>query len=129
MKFVLIQGAAAIQTIAAVPSLDGSVQGAATNFPVAPPGPDQVSHMLPQSVGFQVTVTGDAGATVSATVQPVATIDGIHWAAYGNTITSGSGTTTATGIGAVSNSPYVGFGAYVTAISGSGAKATCLMAA
>lgn len=128
--YVLINGASAVQTIAAVPAVDGSNASAApaTNFNVAPDGPDASSHAAPASQGYQVTVTGNPGQTVSCSVQIVASNDGINFAALG-VVNVASGVTTATGLGAAPNSPYKYFGAYVTAISGTGAKVKCVMCA
>lgn len=124
--YTLIQGAAAVQTIAAVQAADGSnAAAAATNFAVAPDGPDVVSHAACQNQGYQVTVKGTG--SVSCTVQPVASNDGINWANNGSTIVVASGSNVSTNIGNVANAPFKYFGAFVTAISGTNAKVTVTM--
>lgn len=124
--YVLISGATAVQTIAAVPAIDNSNASAkSTNFAVTPDGPDAVSHAACQNQGYQVTVTGQG--SVSCTVQPVASNDGINWANNGNTIVVASGSNTSTNIGNVANAPFKHFGAFVTAISGTNAKVSCIM--
>ena len=77
------------------------------------------------SQGFQFNVTG-TGA-ISATIQVIASNDGVNWFPYGAAQTV-SGTTAATG--AATGSAFVRYvSAYVTAISGTNAMADCLMAA
>lgn len=78
----------------------------------------------PSAQAFQLTVTGTG--TVSATAQMVASNDGVHWLTIGAPIAAAaaSGNSSA---GGLNNSAFSFFGAYITAISGTGAKATVTM--
>lgn len=76
---------------------------------------------------FQAVVLGpSAGAVVSATIQPIVSNDGLHWMPYGAAmvVASGGSPNTKDAVGTV---PWAFFSAYVQAISGTGAKARCIM--
>lgn len=79
----------------------------------------------PQSAVFQCIVAGTSG-NVSATIQPLASNDGINWINYGTSISIASGPTPQQGSN-YGTSPWQFYSAYVTAISGTGAKVTCLL--
>jgi hypothetical protein len=76
---------------------------------------------------FHVVVVGTSG-NVSATVQPIVSNDGVNWIAYGSPITIASGATPQQG-SAINTGFWKYFSAYVTAITGAGATAKCMMAA
>lgn len=76
---------------------------------------------------FQVVVTGTSG-NVSATVQPIVSNDGYNWMPYGSAITVASGATPQQG-SANGSGFWRYFSAYLTAITGTGATAKCVMAA
>jgi hypothetical protein len=117
--YALIYGASATQTVAAV--------GSSTN-PIATPQPTPgVGYGVGTGQAIQVTVSSASAGAISATVQPVGSNDGMNWVPTGSAITA-SGTASGSGIstftaGAALTTPYAFFGAYVTAISGTGAKA------
>jgi hypothetical protein len=93
-----------------------------TRVPPIPDSPIQPTPIAPQQT-FQLTVTG-SGA-VSATVQPVVSNDGVNWSSYGDPFTA-TGTTKASQIaGGAQNWKF--YSAYLTAISGTGAKATLIL--
>ena len=73
--------------------------------------------------GYTCTVTG-TGA-VSATVQPIASNDGVNWFNLGAAFTA-SGTGTATNY-STNNVTFGYFSAILTAITGTNASATCLL--
>lgn len=81
---------------------------------------------------YFATVAG-TGA-VSATIQPAVSIDGVNWATWGMAQTIAGTNTGLPGSTAVcaaftqgSQCPFPFFGAYVTAISGTGAAVTLVM--
>jgi hypothetical protein len=78
----------------------------------------------PQTQTFHVVVTGSGSC--SATVQPVVSNDGVNWTNYGSAIVVSAG---AAPVQAAANGaqPWQFFSAYVTAISGTSAQATCTM--
>lgn len=117
--YVLCEGVTAVQTIANV--------GGNQNQIVQPSGPNANVNSPPTAQGFEVVVTGTSG-NVSATVQPVASEDGVNFFNYGSTIVVSSASSPAVkdGSGSV---PHAFFGAFVTAISGTGAKVKTMMSA
>jgi hypothetical protein len=94
--------------------------------------PYQTDNPIPQPTignvqGFQLVVKGNNGQNVSATVQIATSNDGVTWSNYVDAltamgVTTGNATWNATG-------NYKFFSAILTAISGTGAKATLTMSA
>ena len=125
--YTLVNAATAVQTINNIPAIDQSNASAtgAINTAVAPPGPDANSHATPQSQAFQAYVKGLG--SVSASLQPVVSNDGINWAAYGSPIACTSATGYSSTVYAANNSPFAYYSGYVTAISGASAKAYLTM--
>lgn len=122
--YVLLKNVTVAQTISNV----ATAAGQAGN-PIVQPPQISTAQAPAQNQSYQVTVSSAVGGTaVSVSVQPVACADGINWANYGPIITA-TGTNTATALGSGANSPHAWYGAFVTAISGSGASATCLLSA
>ncbi len=109
----------AVQTIGSVQKSDGSQSGNQAVQPIA-----GNPYLPPQSQAYQVNITG-TGA-VSASVQPVASEDGINWATYGSAI-SVSGSYSAAAVASSSNAPHAWYSAYVSAISGTNAAVSCSM--
>lgn len=107
------------QTIAAVQNQDGSNGG--TNVPISLLNPAG-SNSPSSNMGFQIVVKG--GGSVSATAQIVVSNDGINWTNL-TTVVANSATNISTGINNNANAPYAYVGAYISAISGTGASATC----
>lgn len=114
---VLCQNIAAVQSAPAGGSLP---VGSNSINPTADTAPINT-----QTQAFQLTVTGSGN--VSASAQIIVSNDGVNWASYGSAIaaTSGASPNLAIGSGA---QPWQFFSAYITAISGTGAKATVTMA-
>ena len=79
----------------------------------------------PTNQAFQLVVTGPSATVVSATATILGSNDGINWGSIG-TITAAAAVqpNIQTGSGTV---PWAYFSAYLTAISGTGAKATLSM--
>lgn len=121
----LIVNATAVQTVANVENGDGSnVGGVNPNYqPNNPAG----STTPAASQGFQLVVTGSG--PVSASAQVVVSNDGVNWTNLSPLITAPAAGGTSSAIGGNSNVPYQFFGAYITAISGTNAKATLTMCA
>ena len=92
--------------------------------PIAPPGPTNPT-MPPQKQTFHLVITGSAG-NVSGTAQIVASNDGQNWVSYGDPITAASAYLTAQAAASMDGS-WKWFGAYLTAISGTGAVANLTM--
>lgn len=122
----LCRDVAAVQTVANVRNVDGS-NGNQPNFIFSPSNPAGTNSPA-ESQGFQLVVQGNSGQAVSATAQIVASNDGIHWSNL-VTVTAASATTVSSGIAANSNAPYLYYGAYITAITGTGALASVTMCA
>lgn len=110
--YMLLTNAVAVQTSGQPPN------------PVKPDGPSN-PNMPTLRQTFQLIVTGTAG-NVSATVQPLVSNDGVNWTAYGDPLIAAS-----TYLTAMQNASMEGswkyFGAYLSAISGTGAAATLSM--
>lgn len=120
----LIVNVIAVQTVAAVENGDGSNAGVNPSFqPTNPAGSTSPSG----SQGFQLVVTGTGN--VSASAQIVVSNDGINWTSLGGALAATSTANVSTAISGNSNTPYQYFGGYITAISGTGAKATLTMCA
>lgn len=80
-------------------------------------------NVTPVQQTFQLNVSGTG--SVAATAQPVVSNDGVNWANYGSAI-SANGTTSATAIAnGTQQWPY--YSAYMTTLTGTGAKATLLV--
>lgn len=92
--------------------------------PVNTDGPIPQNVIAPEQ-SFQLTVTGNPGVTVSATAQVVASNDRVNWTPYFDPVSVTGQTTATAGWGGSQNWKY--FSAYLTAISGLGAKATLTM--
>lgn len=91
---------------------------------VQPWGPQNPTSP-PTEQAFHLVVTGTAG-NVSGTAQIIASNDGVNWISYGDPISAPSTYLTAqASMGGTQSWKY--FGAYLTAISGTGAKATLRM--
>lgn len=123
------------QNLTAAQNAIGTVEGGVVGSNL-PPGSQLIDlskggALTPQqqagNQAFQAIVVGSAvGVTVSATIQPLASNDGIHWLNYGSAITIASGPSP--GQGSVGGSTaFAYYSATLTAISGNGAKATCYM--
>lgn len=123
----LITNATAGQTIVNVPSVDGSNSSAteAINQIVMPQ--TTPSNNPSQTQGFQLTVKGTG--SVSATAHIVASNDGINWGDTGVTVTASASTSISIGLAGSQNTPFNYFGAYISAISGTGARASLTMSA
>lgn len=120
----LIVNATAVQTVANVENGDGSNPGVNPNYqPANPAG----STTPAGSQGFQLVVTGTG--SVSASAQVVVSNDGVNWTNLAPLITASAANGTSSAIGGNSNVPYQYFGAYITAISGTNAKASLTMCA
>ncbi len=111
--------------VAAPQSAPGTVQGGVPGSNL-PPGSQMAACGTVAQQSFHIVVTG-SGA-VSATVQPLASNDGVNWLTYGATISVASGTAPQQAAGN-GGATWAYFSAYVTAISGTGAQATCVMSA
>lgn len=95
-----------------------------------PPGsqgvflPGGAGSLVAPAAGQGFTVQVNGSGAVSATVQPFASNDGVNWVAYGSAITAsgpaGVGVNTGTGTG-----NFAWYTAQLTAISGTGAVASC----
>ena len=81
----------------------------------------------PPEQTFQLTITGTAG-NVSGTAQVVVSNDGISWISYGDPLSVASSYLTGVA-GFAGTQSWNFYGAYLTAISGTGAKATLVMSA
>lgn len=105
--------------------INGAMAPFFTPNTIVPPradGPIPQAVIAPQQT-FQLTVQG-LGA-VSATVQPLASNDGVNWSNYGDPVTA-TGTTKATrGFGGSQNWKF--YSAQLTAISGTAAQASLVM--
>ena len=125
--YTLVNAATAVQTLNNVPTIDqsNSVATGAINTIVSPPGPDANSHATPQSQAFIAYVKGTG--SVSCSIQPVVSNDGINWATYGSAIACTSATAYSAASFAANNSPFAYYSGYVTAISGTSAKAYLTM--
>ena len=91
------------------------VQPWGANNPTSPP-PEQTFHLI---------VAGTAG-NVSGTAQVIVSNDGVNWVNYGDAIAAASTYLTAQASFAGTQA-WKYFGAYLTAISGTGATATLRM--
>lgn len=128
--YTLLSGITAVQTLP-VP-VEGVAKG--SNLPPQSQIADlssggALSNLSPPAnQSFQVNVIGASpGVTVSGTVQLLVSNDGIHWMGYGAAIAVASGPSPGMGQLAQANSTFAFYSAYVQAISGTGAKITCLM--
>lgn len=74
---------------------------------------------------FQLNVFGDPGAAVSATVQVYVSNDRVVWTQYLDPLTAAGTGSASNGYGG--SQPWEYFSAWLTAISGTNAKATLLM--
>lgn len=95
--------------------------------PVQPWGPTNPTSP-PQSQSFEAVLQGIGSC--SATIQVVASNDGDNWAAFGpaQTVTAAQADLTpGVALWTAGLAPYRHFGAYVTAISGTGASVSCRM--
>ncbi len=82
--------------------------------------------IAPTNQSFTLVVVGNGGATVSATGQVIASNDGVHWQNYGSALSATSGPSP--GMANASGSTNFAFySAFITAITGTGAKASVLM--
>lgn len=81
----------------------------------------------PTQQSFQLVITGTAG-NVSGTAQVIVSNDGVNWAHYGDPIVAVS-TYLVAQASSVAQQSWIYYGAYLTAISGTGAKASLKMAA
>lgn len=104
-------------TASAPPPQNPPVQPWGANNPTSPP-PEQTFHLV---------ITGTAG-NVSGTAQVIVSNDGVNWVNYGDAIAAGSAYLTAQASFAGTQA-WRYFGAYLTAISGTGAKAALKMVA
>jgi len=112
--YTLVPAQTAVQTVANV---------GWQNPVVEPDG--QLASSPPIEQAFIVTVTGSGN--VSASAQIVGSNDTVNWALYGPAIAVASGASPQSQ-SAVGNIPYQFYSAFLTAISGTGAKATVTMA-
>jgi hypothetical protein len=126
--YTLCQGVTANQTITNVPSIDGSNSSASASTNQVAQPTTTAENTPPQSQGFQLTVKGSAG-NVSATAHIVGSNDGITWAETGTTVAATSASLVSSALAASANAPYLWFGAYISAISGTNAKASVTMCA
>ena len=111
------------QTIANIDTVAGY---GGPNALVQPVGPNGNQAVPCQSQAFQAILTG-SGA-ISATFVPCASNDGINWFSLGsNIVLSGSNSVNA-GV-ALANAPYIYFGGYFSAISGTNATGNANMSA
>lgn len=118
----LAVGITAVQTLSAVNTRGGS------NRAVKPWSSDDNSNGPTRSQAFVVSVSG--GGTVSATVQPVVSNDGVNWVNAAPAITvSGNADLAPVSDSLGTNQPFEWFGAYVTAISGTNASCNVKMSA
>jgi hypothetical protein len=122
----ILVGATATQTIAAAPQIGspaGTVapQFSTNNINLAAVVPYPAGQNSPSYVTYTATVSAVAGTTVSATIQPIGSNDGINWVNDGATIAISSGTAPQSAAATV-NSVFPYRSAYLTAISGTGAK-------
>lgn len=83
----------------------------------------------PTNQSFQLTVTAsNPGVSCSATAQAIVSNDGVNWMNYGNPIVAAAGASPNLQ-GQNASGLWAYFSAYLTAITGTGAKATLTMAA
>lgn len=127
--YTLLNGVTAVQALPA--AVEGGAKG--SNLPVGSlfvdlsAGGAGNAVALAANVSFHIVVKSNpAGISVSATVQPIASNDGIHWANDGSAIsvTAGNAPVQATG---TSTAAFAYRSALVTAISGTGASVFCYM--
>lgn len=111
------------QSVSAIQAAPSGGQLPTGSQSVNPAGVSSPINTIAQS--FQLVVTSTAG-NCSASAQIMVSNDGVNWSAYGAAIVASSAASpnTATGNGTV---PWQFFTAYITAISGTGAKATVTM--
>lgn len=125
--YQLIVNQTAVQTVAAIQSIDGFTAGG-VNISVQPAG-TEASPNPPSYQAFQVTVsTPQPGVSVSASVQPVGSNDGRNWIPIGTAIACTSLPNISSN-GSSTNVSWTYYAAYVTAISGTGAVVNCSMSA
>jgi hypothetical protein len=93
---------------------------------VQPWGPNNPKGRT-QTQAFQLVVTGTAG-NVSGTAQNIDSNDGVNWVSYGSPMVAASTYLVAQAVFG-GTQPWKFFGAYLTAISGTGAQATLKMSA
>lgn len=123
--YKLIQGVTATQTVGIVQAIDGST-GQGTN-PIAKNETLSGSRVPSYNQAVQVKVSSPSGTvSVGAAVQVIASNDGVNFLPVGQpiSVTPGTGVQSA---GATFNESWEWWGAYVTALSGDGAIADCLM--
>lgn len=93
---------------------------------IAPSGPYNPDNPPTQQT-FHLVVTATAG-NASGTANVLGSNDGINWVAVGSAVTASS-TYLVAQAAATTNVSYKYYGAYLSAISGTGASATLLMSA
>ena len=100
--------------------------GSIASADFAPAGALNTS-LPPSDISFQVIVRStQSGANVSATVQPLASNDGIHWVGFMAAITVATGASPNSGFGS-SSVPYRFYSAYVQTIGGTSPRVDVLM--
>lgn len=114
-SYDLLQNQTVLAT--APPPQKEAVQPWGPTNPTSPPGQQT----------FHLTITGTAG-NVSGTAQIIATNDGSNWVNYGDPIAAPSTYLTAQA-SMSGTAAWKFFGAYLTAIAGTGAKASLKMVA
>lgn len=94
------------------------------NVIIPPPtdGPIPQTTIAPTQT-FQLTITGNG--SISATVQPLVSNDGISWSPYGDPVSLSGVTKASVGFGGSQNWKY--YSALLPAISGISAQATLVM--
>lgn len=120
--YILAKDVAAVQTIANVNKIDGT---GGPNQLVRPAGDDNPNAAAVPTTA-QLTVTG-SGA-VSASAQIVGSNDGQIFVLVGSAIAASSALSQSTA-GQTSTDAYAYWGAYITAISGTNARATVTLSA
>ena len=115
---VLCSGVTAAQTL-----VNGSGNVPTGSQVVNPSGGSTATNPPVQS--FQLLVTCSAG-NCSATAQVIVSNDGVNWSNYGSAISASSGVSPNTAI-ANNSQPFQYYSAYITAISGTNAKASVTM--
>lgn len=119
MNSILLKNVTGVQS---APSAGVLPQG--SEAVVSSPGYSSSAKNAPNQA-FQLIVTGTSG-NVSATAQIMASNDGNNWVTYGSPIVA-SAAASPNSASATGSGPFGYFTAYITAISGTGAKATVLM--
>lgn len=92
--------------------------------PLPTDGPIPQVVIAPEQT-FQFTVVGQPGASISATCQIVVSTNGKNWIPYFDPVTVSGISLASAGFGGSQNWPY--YSSYLTAISGTNARATLEM--